>query len=147
MSEQPNIEKLQLCSMAFSERMALLDEEGITYHSDTANAAAAQAIQSNYPDFTELLNRTVQLEAMEAVSLGGEQTYRFKGRINVAGVLRTIRIQQLTSSEYLEDISLTMNRYDLCAILVPEYEESSHDEILSGDQLYVPFSAITGLDT
>lgn len=136
-------EKLQVCSAVIQDELLQLHEEGIPYYSDRAAKIAAHAVMTFVPELSELARSTVLVEASQAVSIDNEDSLSFSGGIHVAGVLRSVQIQQVIEEANFEGIPLSSIRFDLCAVLTPKYIDPDPVDIIFGKELYVPFGAIT----
>jgi hypothetical protein len=115
-----------------------LEEEGESYYSDRSVEVAAFVIQHWMPDLPKMTNERVVVESKRGISVLGDRSLSY-GDLMVNGIFKAVSIQQLHEVVGGE-VTLTTN--DLCAVITPTYQDSDPLEIITGQQLIVPFHAI-----
>lgn len=137
--------QLRACSEVFQQSMYELQQRGVAYYDDRAYQAARDAIATYVPDVVAMSGGRVGVEAELGVALEGKTLRKFGG-VAVNAVLHAVDIQEL--HEVIEEggVSIELVRHDLCGLFVPVFVDPDPVELVFGDELYVPFGAITQLD-
>ena len=136
-----NREKIQIISELFREGMDKHELTGGKYYDDTAVALAGHAIQTFMPEIASWQQNRVVVEANSGLLIDGANVTTLEG-MAVEARLERVSIQQLIGNVAIGDIGLSIDHYDLFAVLRPRYVDPDPQDIVFGEEVMVPFSEV-----
>ncbi len=137
----PNHEKLKIISEIVREELYRHESMGGKYYDEHAGQIAARAIHTCMPELTKMQHTRLIVEAEHGVLLETDDVTSHKG-VRVEAQLQRVAIQQLVILENIDGLPIDFSGYDLCAVLVPRYVDPDPQDIVFGQELYLPFSSI-----
>jgi len=133
-----NHERIQTISELFREDMDRHEMEGGHYYDEKAGELAALAIKTLMPHLVDMQQTRVVVEADKGLLIEGEAPRAYEG-VHVEATLERVAIQALMT-RVGDD---TLNMYDLFAVFRPHYTDPEPDDLVFGNELFVPFADIS----
>lgn len=138
----PNHERLKIISEVVREELGQHESRGGKYYDEQAGKIAARAIHTCMPELAMMQQTRLIVEAENGLLLVDDDESVSQSDIHVEAKLERVSIQVAKSVIPGFDAPVEYSDYDLYAVLVPRYIDPNPQDIVFGQELYVPFSGI-----
>lgn len=97
------------------------------------------------PELGSLQKSQLVVDASRAIVLGDDLAESYEG-VHVQATLTRISLQELVSTVPKTEPPLTYTSFDLCAVFEPRYIDPDPQELVFGQEVFIPFRDVTRFD-